>query len=114
MWSTGSPPFPGLEGETRIDRYTSKGELEFAFVITFDHGEDHFPKTRFLLPLATRLNRQHPQDCLWDPLQAAPLEGFLWVATRPAVIQDIVTVLDRKLAIDSFEGPPLPPRLACL
>ncbi len=107
-------PFPGSEGETRIDRYTPRGELEFAIVVTFDHGDDQFPKTRFLLPLATRMYRQHPQFCLWDPLQAAPLEGFLWVATRAAVIQDIFTLLDRELAIDPFEGPPTPPRLGCL
>ncbi len=107
-------PFPGSEGETRIDRYTPRGELEFAIVITFDHGEEHFPKTRFLVPLATRMFRQYPQYCLWDPLLAAPLEGFPWVATRPAVIQDIFTLLDRELAIDPFEGPPTPPRLACL
>ncbi|WP_094584105.1 hypothetical protein [Synechococcus sp. BO 8801] len=107
-------PFPGSDGETRIDRYTPKGELEFAIVLTFDHGEDQFPKTRFLVPLATRMYRQHPQFCLWDPHAAAPLEGFLWVATRPAVIQDILTVLDRELAIDPFEGPPTPPRLGYL
>ena len=107
-------PVPGVEGETRIDRYTPRGELEFAIVITFDHGEDHFPKARFLLPLATRMYRQHPQYCLWDPLQVAPLEGFLWVASRPAVIQDIFSLLDRELAIDPFDGPPTPPRLDCL
>ena len=66
------------------------------------------------MPLATRMYRQHPQFCLWDPVAAAPLEGFLWVATRPAVIQDILSVLDRELAIDPFEGPPTPPRLGCL
>ena len=37
-------PFPGTDGETRTDRYTALGELEFAVVITFDHGEEHFPR----------------------------------------------------------------------
>jgi hypothetical protein len=107
-------PFPGTEGETRTDRYTAVGELEFAVVITFDHGEDRFPKTRFLVPLATRMYKQHAQFCLWDPLAAAPHEGFAWVATKPAVIQDILTLVGRELAIDPFEGPPALPRLGCL
>jgi hypothetical protein len=107
-------PFPGTDGETRTDRYTALGELEFAVVITFDHGEEHFPKTRFLVPLATRMYKQHPQFCLWDPHGAAPLQGFAWVATKPAAIQDILTLVQRELAIDPFEGPPDLPRLLCL
>jgi len=107
-------PFPGSEGETRIDRYTSCGELEFAIVLTFDHSEDQFPKARFLFPMATRMFRQHPQYCLWDPLASAPLEGFAWVATRAAVIQDLLRRLDQELAIDPFEGPPSLPRLTRL
>jgi hypothetical protein len=106
-------PFLDAEGETRTDRYTAGGELEFAIVLTFDHGEDQFPKTRFLIPLATRMYKQHPQFCLWAPLRRAPLEGFVWVATKTAVIQDILSLLDRELSIDPFEGPPTPPRLAC-
>lgn len=107
-------PFPGSEGETRIDRYTDRGELEFAVVLTFDHGEDQFPKTRFLFPLATRLFRQHPQYCLWDPVASAPLEGFAWVATRAAVIHDLLGRLEQELAIDPFEGPPTLPSLSQL
>jgi hypothetical protein len=107
-------PFPGSEGETRTDRYTASGELEFAIVLTFDHGEDQFPKTRYLVPLATRMFKHHPQFCLWDPLEAAPLEGFGWVATKPAVIQEILSLVERELAIDPFEGPPVSPRLLSL
>ncbi len=107
-------PFPDPEGETRTDRYTPGGELEFAIVLTFDHGEDQFPKVRFLMPLATRMYKQHPQFCLWDPHRMAPLEGFVWVATKAAVIQDILGLLERELTIDPFEGPPTPPRLARL
>ncbi|KEF41643.1 MAG: hypothetical protein ER33_10240 [Cyanobium sp. CACIAM 14] len=107
-------PFAGSEGETRTDRYTASGELEFAVVLTFDHGEEQFPKTRYLLPLATRMYKQHPQFCLWDPFRQTPREGFGWVATRPAAIQDILSMVEQELAIDPFEGPPATPRLACL
>ncbi len=107
-------PFAGSEGETRTDRYTADGELEFAIVLTFDHGEDHFPKTRFLVPLATRMYKQHPQFCLWDPHRKAPSEGFVWVATKPAVIQDVLSLLDAELTIDPFEGLPATSRLVRL
>jgi hypothetical protein len=107
-------PFPDREGETRTDRYTPNAELEFGIVITFDHGDGSFPKSRFLVPLATRMYKQHPQFCLWDPLASQPREGHGWVASKPAMIQEIVTLMEEELAFDPFEGPPPKQRITFL
>ncbi len=107
-------PFPDREDETRTDRYTPSGELEFGIVITFDHGEASFPKSRFLIPLATRMFKRHPQYCLWDPVASLPRQGRGWVATKPAMIQEIVSLIEEELAFDPFEGPPPAQRIRLL
>jgi hypothetical protein len=77
-------PFPGSEGETRIDRYTPRGELEFAIVITFDHGEDTSRRPVSCCPWPPACTGSIPSSVSGTPCRRRPWKAFSgWPPERP-------------------------------